>query len=101
MGAPSGAGKVDQLACVAEMLKADPSSRRDPIQLYDLAQDAAGDKEVPCSLGSRCHHLRDGRLRMATMAAVAVTGRADQDSSVAIALTQGAEADTSCRRLSA
>jgi thymidylate synthase len=59
-------GKVDQLARVVEILKEDPESRRALIQLYDPAQDAAGHKDVPCTLGFR-FHLRDGRLHMATM----------------------------------
>jgi hypothetical protein len=60
------AGKVDQLARVVEILQADPDSRRALIQLYDPAQDAAGHKDVPCTLGFR-FHLRAGRLHMATM----------------------------------
>ncbi|WP_334538945.1 thymidylate synthase [Streptomyces stelliscabiei] len=59
-------GKVDQLARVVEILKEDPDSRRALIQLYDPAQDAAGHKDVPCTLGFR-FHLRDSRLHMATM----------------------------------
>ncbi|MEU6341876.1 thymidylate synthase [Streptomyces sp. NPDC046977] len=59
------AGKVDQLARVVEILKEDPDSRRSLIQLYDPAQDAAGHKDVPCTLGFR-FHLRAGRLHMAT-----------------------------------
>ncbi|GAA2651505.1 hypothetical protein GCM10010400_03640 [Streptomyces aculeolatus] len=60
------AGRVDQLARVVEILKEDPDSRRALIQLYDPAQDAAGHKDVPCTLGFR-FHLRNGRLHMATM----------------------------------
>ncbi|MGW6558515.1 thymidylate synthase [Streptomyces hydrogenans] len=60
------AGKVDQLARAVEILKEDPDSRRSLIQLYDPARDAAGHKDVPCTLGFR-FHLRDGRLHMATM----------------------------------
>ncbi|MFE2498566.1 thymidylate synthase [Streptomyces scopuliridis] len=59
------AGKVDQLARVVEILQEDPDSRRALIQLYDPAQDAAGHKDVPCTLGFR-FHLRAGRLHMAT-----------------------------------
>ncbi len=59
------AGKVDQLSRVVETLQADPDSRRALIQLYDPAQDAAGHKDVPCTLGFR-FHLRAGRLHMAT-----------------------------------
>ncbi|MGW2769652.1 thymidylate synthase [Streptomyces sp. NPDC001275] len=59
------AGKVDQLGRVVEILKEDPDSRRALIQLYDPAQDAAGHKDVPCTLGFR-FHLRAGRLHMAT-----------------------------------
>ncbi|WP_328697378.1 thymidylate synthase [Streptomyces sp. NBC_00342] len=59
-------GEVDQLARVVEILKEDPDSRRALIQLYDPAQDAAGHKDVPCTLGFR-FHLRAGRLHMATM----------------------------------
>ncbi|WP_055595743.1 thymidylate synthase [Streptomyces hirsutus] len=59
------AGKVDQLGRVVEILKEDPDSRRALIQLYDPAQDAAGHKNVPCTLGFR-FHLRAGRLHMAT-----------------------------------
>jgi thymidylate synthase len=58
-------GKVDQLARVVEILKEDPDSRRALIQLYDPAQDAAGHKDVPCTLSFR-FHLRAGRLHMAT-----------------------------------
>ncbi|WP_330300618.1 thymidylate synthase [Streptomyces sp. NBC_00503] len=58
-------GKVDQLARVVEILKEDRDSRRALIQLYDPAQDAAGHKDVPCTLGFR-FHLRAGRLHMAT-----------------------------------
>ncbi|AXI89605.1 methyltransferase [Streptomyces sp. ETH9427] len=60
------AGKVDQLARVVEILQDDPDSRRALIQLYDPAQDAAGHKDVPCTLGFR-FHLRAGRVHMATM----------------------------------
>lgn len=60
------AGKVDQLSRVVEILKEDPDSRRALIQLYDPVQDAAGHKDVPCTLGFR-FHLRAGRLHMATM----------------------------------
>ncbi|MFD7016670.1 thymidylate synthase [Streptomyces sp. NPDC059928] len=60
------AGKVDQLSRVVEILTEDPDSRRALIQLYDPAQDAAGHKDVPCTLGFR-FHLRAGRLHMATM----------------------------------
>ncbi|GAA3368440.1 hypothetical protein GCM10020367_06790 [Streptomyces sannanensis] len=49
------AGKVDQLRRVVEILKEDPDSRRALIQLYDPAQDAAGHKDVPCTLGFRFH----------------------------------------------
>lgn len=59
-------GKVDQLSRVVEILKEDPDSRRALIQLYDPAQDAAGHKDVPCTLGFR-FHLRAYRLHMATM----------------------------------
>ncbi|MFH9071343.1 thymidylate synthase [Streptomyces alboflavus] len=59
------AGKVDQLHRVVEILKEDPDSRRALIQLYDPAQDAAGHKDVPCTLGFR-FHLRGGRLHMST-----------------------------------
>ncbi|MFI1888785.1 thymidylate synthase [Streptomyces jumonjinensis] len=59
------AGKVDQLARVVEILKEDPDSRRALIQLYNPAQDTAGHKDVPCTLGFR-FHLRAGRLHMAT-----------------------------------
>ncbi|MCX4785424.1 thymidylate synthase [Streptomyces sp. NBC_01221] len=60
------AGKVDQLGRVVEILKEDPDSRRALIQLYDPAQDAAGHRDVPCTLGFR-FHLRASRLHMATM----------------------------------
>lgn len=59
------AGTVDQLARVVEILKQDPDSRRALIQLYDPARDAAGHKDVPCTLGFR-FYLRDGRLHMST-----------------------------------
>ncbi|MEU2777403.1 thymidylate synthase [Streptomyces sp. NPDC007162] len=59
------AGKVDQLSRVVEILKEDPDSRRALIQLYDPAQDAAGHKDVPCTLGFG-FHLRTGRLHMST-----------------------------------
>lgn len=59
-------GRVDQLARVVEILKEDPDSRRALIQLYDPAQDAAGHKDVPCTLGFR-FLLRAGRLHMAAM----------------------------------
>ncbi|MEU8617230.1 thymidylate synthase [Streptomyces sp. NPDC048623] len=58
-------GTVDQLARVVEILKEDPDSRRALIQLYDPARDAAGHKDVPCTLGFR-FYLRDGRLHMST-----------------------------------
>ncbi|MEU2868642.1 thymidylate synthase [Streptomyces olivoreticuli] len=59
------AGRVDQLRRVVEILKDDPDSRRALIQLYDPARDAAGHKDVPCTLGFR-FHLRAGRLHMTT-----------------------------------
>ncbi|MCD9193347.1 thymidylate synthase [Streptomyces albireticuli] len=59
------AGRIDQLQRVVEILKDDPDSRRALIQLYDPAQDAAGHKDVPCTLGFR-FHLRAGRLHMTT-----------------------------------
>ncbi|MFD8645092.1 MULTISPECIES: thymidylate synthase [Streptomyces] len=59
------AGTVDQLRRVVEILKEDPDSRRALIQLYDPAQDAAGHKDVPCTLGFR-FYLRAGRLHMST-----------------------------------
>lgn len=59
------AGNVDQLQRVVEILKADPDSRRAVIQLYDPAQDAAGHKDVPCTLGFS-FHLRAGHLHMST-----------------------------------
>ncbi|WP_236242338.1 thymidylate synthase [Streptomyces sp. CC228A] len=59
------AGNVDQLHRVVEILKEDPDSRRALIQLYDPAQDAAGHKDVPCTLGFR-FYLRAGRLHMST-----------------------------------
>ncbi|MFD4241360.1 thymidylate synthase [Streptomyces sp. NPDC058525] len=58
-------GSVDQLSRVVEILKEDPDSRRALIQLYDPAQDAAGHKDVPCTLGFR-FYLRAGRLHMST-----------------------------------
>ncbi|GII34621.1 thymidylate synthase [Planotetraspora mira] len=60
-----GDGQVDQLAQVLALLKADPDSRRALIQLYDPARDAAGHRDVPCTLGFR-FHLRQGRLHMST-----------------------------------
>ncbi|WP_345556058.1 thymidylate synthase [Streptomonospora halophila] len=59
------AGKVDQLGHVVKLLKQDPDSRRALVQLYDPAQDAAGHKDVPCTLSFH-FHLRSGRLHMAT-----------------------------------
>ncbi|MFI0743276.1 thymidylate synthase [Streptomyces sp. NPDC021100] len=59
------AGTVDQLSRVVETLREDPDSRRALIQLYDPAQDAAGHKDVPCTLGFR-FNLRAGRLHMST-----------------------------------
>ncbi|MCX5173414.1 thymidylate synthase [Streptomyces antibioticus] len=59
------AGKVDQLHRVVDILKADADSRRALIQLYDPAIDAAGHKDVPCTLGF-AFHLRAGRLHMTT-----------------------------------
>ncbi|GIF75943.1 thymidylate synthase [Asanoa siamensis] len=59
-------GKVDQLARVVEVLKQDRDSRRALIQLYDPALDAAGHKDVPCTLAFR-FHLRAGRLHMGTL----------------------------------
>ncbi|MFE6287843.1 thymidylate synthase [Streptomyces sp. NPDC057877] len=59
------AGRVDQLSRVVEILKEDPDSRRALIQLYDPAQDAAGHKDVPCTLGF-LFYLRAGRLHMST-----------------------------------
>ncbi|AXG79380.1 thymidylate synthase [Streptomyces paludis] len=59
------AGTVDQLRRVVEILKEDRDSRRALIQLYDPARDAAGHKDVPCTLGFR-FHLRAGRLHMTT-----------------------------------
>ncbi|WP_326643813.1 thymidylate synthase [Streptosporangium sp. NBC_01755] len=58
-------GRIDQLARVIETLKADPDSRRAVVQLYDPAQDTAGHRDVPCTLGFR-FHLRQGRLHMST-----------------------------------
>ena len=58
-------GTVDQLHRVVEILKEDPDSRRALIQLYDPAQDAAGHRDVPCTLGFQ-FHLRKGRLDMTT-----------------------------------
>jgi thymidylate synthase len=59
------AGGVDQLGRVAELLRADPDSRRAVIQLYDPGRDAAGHNDVPCTLGF-CFYLRQGRLHMLT-----------------------------------
>ncbi|MGW4171838.1 thymidylate synthase [Streptomyces chartreusis] len=59
------AGKVDQLRRVVDILKEDADSRRALIQLYDPALDAAGHKDVPCTLGF-AFHLRAGRLHMTT-----------------------------------
>ncbi|MBZ3904537.1 thymidylate synthase [Streptomyces griseiscabiei] len=59
------AGKVDQLRRVVEILTEDADSRRALIQLYDPALDAAGHKDVPCTLGF-AFHLRAGRLHMTT-----------------------------------
>ncbi len=59
------AGVVDQLHRVLEILTEDPDSRRALIQLYDPARDAAGHKDVPCTLGF-AFHLRAGRLHMST-----------------------------------
>ncbi|MFM9442610.1 thymidylate synthase [Streptomyces acidiscabies] len=57
--------EVDQLHRVVDLLREDPDSRRAVIQLYDPVRDAAGHKDVPCTLGFR-FHLRDGRLHMST-----------------------------------
>ncbi|MEV0934310.1 thymidylate synthase [Streptomyces phaeochromogenes] len=59
------AGTVDQLHRVVEILTEDPDSRRALIQLYDPARDAAGHRDVPCTLGF-AFHLRAGRLHMST-----------------------------------
>jgi thymidylate synthase len=59
------AGSVDQLHRAVEILTEDPDTRRALIQLYDPAQDAAGHKDVPCTLGF-AFHLRAGRLHMST-----------------------------------
>ncbi|MGW1871752.1 thymidylate synthase [Streptomyces sp. NPDC001975] len=59
------AGKVDQLHQVVDTLREDADSRRALIQLYDPALDAAGHKDVPCTLGF-AFHLRAGRLHMTT-----------------------------------
>ncbi|MFE0187617.1 thymidylate synthase [Streptomyces sp. NPDC059008] len=59
------AGEVDQLHRIVEILQDDPDSRRATIQLYDPARDAAGHKDVPCTLGFR-FHMRSGRLHMST-----------------------------------
>jgi thymidylate synthase len=58
-------GHVDQLAEVARTLRKDADSRRAVIQLYDPARDAAGHRDVPCTLGFR-FQLRQGRLHMST-----------------------------------
>ncbi|MFF4989736.1 thymidylate synthase [Streptosporangium saharense] len=58
-------GRIDQLARVIDILRADPDSRRALVQLYDPSQDAAGHRDVPCTLGFR-FHLRQGRLHMST-----------------------------------
>jgi thymidylate synthase len=58
-------GAVDQMLRVVEILTDDPDSRRALIQLYDPARDAAGHRDVPCTLGFQ-FHLRNGRLDMAT-----------------------------------
>ncbi|WP_329428841.1 thymidylate synthase [Streptosporangium sp. NBC_01495] len=58
-------GRIDQLARVIEILKVDSDSRRAVVQLYDPAQDAAGHRDIPCTLGFR-FHLRQGRLHMST-----------------------------------
>ena len=57
--------RIDQLARVVEILRADPDSRRAIIQLYDPSKDSVGHKDVPCTLSFR-FHLRQGRLHMAT-----------------------------------
>jgi thymidylate synthase len=58
-------GTVDQLRRVVELMQEDPDTRRAVIQLYDPLQDAAGHRDVPCTLAYR-FHLRGGRLHMAT-----------------------------------
>ncbi len=58
-------GSVDQMRRVVEILTADPDSRRALIQFYDPARDAAGHRDVPCTLGFQ-FNLRNGRLDMAT-----------------------------------
>jgi thymidylate synthase len=58
-------GEVDQLHRVVSLLREDPDSRRAVIQLYDPARDAAGHKDVPCTLGFR-FQLRGGLLHMST-----------------------------------
>ncbi|MFJ2342385.1 thymidylate synthase [Streptomyces antimycoticus] len=58
-------GCLDQLAQVITTLRQDPDSRRAVIQLYDPARDAAGHRDVPCTLGFR-FQLRNGRLHMST-----------------------------------
>ncbi|MBE8477509.1 thymidylate synthase [Streptomyces justiciae] len=58
-------GHIDQLAEAIRTLREDPDSRRAVIQLYDPAQDAAGHRDVPCTLGFR-FQLRQGQLHMAT-----------------------------------
>jgi thymidylate synthase len=58
-------GQVDLLAQAIATLRADPDSRRAVIQLYDPGRDAAGHRDVPCTLGFR-FQLRGGRLHMAT-----------------------------------
>ncbi|MGP4114995.1 thymidylate synthase [Streptomyces sp. 4N509B] len=58
-------GELDQLAQVLATLRRDPQSRRAVIQLYDPSRDAAGHRDVPCTLGFR-FHLRGGQLHMAT-----------------------------------
>ncbi|WP_328436559.1 thymidylate synthase [Streptomyces sp. NBC_00444] len=58
-------GNVDQLAQVIRTLREDPDSRRAVIQLYDPTRDAAGHRDVPCTLGFR-FQLRQGRLHMST-----------------------------------
>jgi thymidylate synthase len=58
-------GGIDQLGRVVELLRADPDTRRAVVQLYDPARDAAGHRDVPCTLGY-CFYLRRGRLHMVT-----------------------------------
>jgi thymidylate synthase len=53
-------GHVDQLAQAIATLRADPDSRRAVVQLYDPGRDAAGHRDVPCTLGFR-FQLRGGR----------------------------------------